>query len=161
MTWAGEQKTLSCKKVESDWRQDSDKMKKHNLKVETVWCFLKNKGTLKRNYTCEIIPFNIYFKGFYHDFHRQCPRSLPLSLMWDMSRNRHLNILFSDMLKTITHNARCKHELWKWYMSFFADPNGSILYKFRRDNSIDMQLFVVRASNNSIHRNQSSSDWGS
>ena len=48
MTTGGEHKTFSSKKVESDWRQPgSDKMKKHNLKVETVLSFSKNARTMK------------------------------------------------------------------------------------------------------------------
>ena len=60
MTWAGEQKTLSCKKVESDWRQGSDKMKKHNLNVETLLGFLKNKGKFKQSLHGDSFPFNVF-----------------------------------------------------------------------------------------------------
>ena len=35
-------------------------------------------------------------------------------------------------------------------MCKFENLNSNVLYKFRRDHSIDMQLYVVRASHSSI-----------
>ena len=82
MTRGGEHKTFSSKKVESDWRQQgSDKMKKHNLKVETVLSVSKNK---------ERRTINAWFRKGLDYRSSPLPRSLLISLMSDMSHTHDL-----------------------------------------------------------------------
>ena len=54
---------MNCKKVESDWRQGSDKMKKHNSKVETVSVFRRTKGRWK--YIC--VNKNVTILNFFNN----------------------------------------------------------------------------------------------